>query len=93
MKYVTFATIFIGILLSGCGSGDSTDSNAPVVIDEGATSIAVEVCSDLSSVAFTEIETGDVLSVEDANTTVKFKHDVDSSKYVCVLSGKAFLWR
>lgn len=94
MKYTTNITqillsLSLVLFISACG--DKSDSNNGS--SEPTEVIALQTCSDVSDDSLTLIESGDTLSPEDVNTSVKITYNEDDTKYVCVLSGTASLLR
>lgn len=86
-----FLPLSLILFISACGSSDSgSDNNTPV---QGAIEVPIETCSEVVTNALTQIESGDTLVAEDANTSVKLTHNEDDSKYVCIVAGKAHLLR
>ena len=84
----------LALIVSACSDKKSSDEDTN--IDTNNTiedTIIVQDCSDVSDDANTEILSGDTLTSEDANTTVKLTYNEDGSNYVCVVSGGAFIKR
>ena len=50
----------------------------------------VSSCSDDNS-TFTELASGATLKSENSDTTIKMTHNENGTKYVCTLSGKAYI--
>jgi len=103
MKYVITILISLTTLtffITGCGESDDTQTSTSSSSDSSSSTsdvlpskVYVEVCSDVSDDGFTQIEAGDDLVSEEANTTVKILQYQDNSKTVCIKSGKAHLLR
>ena len=85
---LTFLPFALVLFLSACGDSEVQES----VVTEAQTTIAVVDCT-LFDDALTQIESGDVLVAEDANTSVKLIHNEDGTKYVCVVNGTAHILR
>ena len=93
MKYIklipsVLVVLSVAFFISACGGGGGGGGGG-VISTAGKTSHAVVLCVDGTS----QILSGDILKT-DVNTTLQFTHHIDSTKYVCVLTGgTAFLWR
>jgi hypothetical protein len=88
MKIFIKGTLLIaGIVgLSSCGGGGSCPTTEVLAIEA--------TCSanhDLSS--YISLQSGDIITKEELNTTINIFHDQDNQKVVCIESGKASIIR
>jgi len=92
LKIVTLTTVVSFLFFIGCGGGggDASFSNGQTMIDINVTCIDANVTA-LGT--YIPLQSGDAIVKDDGNTTVKIYHDVNGTKLVCLVSGKAHILR
>lgn len=83
LTIVLITTLTI-ITLSGCGGGGGGGSDASF---KSNTATAIAVCN-VTDTSWTLLDSGDVVSTSN-NTQLKFDHDSNGNKQVCVVTGNA----
>ncbi len=81
IKLIVLATLSLTIL-GGCGGGGGSDSSF-----KSESSIDVASCAGAIS-TWTTVSSGDVVTAS-SGSQIKFDHDSDGVKKVCVVSGSA----
>jgi len=92
---ITIILSFV-LMISACSENSeqkSVEQDINVDINTIKDAITIQTCSNVSDDANTEILSGDILTSEDSNTTVKLTYNEDGSNYVCLVSGRAFINR
>lgn len=83
---ISILTLLASIILAGCGGGGSD-----ATFENVTSTIPVTMCNDATT-PWTPLSSGDVVSTSN-NTQLKFDHDSNGNKQVCVVSGSATVIR
>jgi len=79
-------TLF-SMAFNSCGGGSTCASSVAVLAIDAQCNVA----NDLGS--YTALQSGDVVSKEEENTTINIFHNQENQKVVCIESGKASIIR
>jgi len=75
------------IALSSCGGGGSCPDSTHVL----ALDVQCNANNDLST--YIALQSGDIVSKEETNTTINIFHDQNNAKVACIQSGRAVIIR
>jgi hypothetical protein len=88
MKKLTTLTLITlsAISFNSCGGGTCADTTQLLAIDARC-----NANNDMSN--YTPLQTGDIITRDEDNTTINILHNQENEKFACVESGKASVIR
>ena len=88
----TILTILpLSFIACGGGGGDASFKNSETLVSIDVNCTAVPTPVDIAT--YIDLNSGDVIVQDDANTTIKTYHDINGTKKVCLVSGTAHIIR